>query len=149
MTEPNELVPAMYEHCCNVYEAMSKDAKPEVTNGKELAGEEPWDETESPTYVYEGYLTRLFQGLELSPPYYTQIRDLLTRMGCIEQLRRGGGNAKSRWRLVRAPTEADFTAANAQNMVKSGRVASLEQQNRMLNQRVSVLEKILGVGGEV
>lgn len=55
--------------------------------------------------VYEGKLTELItQKLYLSVPYYTSITRALKSMGCIRQLRRGGGSSPSQWELIREPT---------------------------------------------
>ncbi|SRR6266571_4015553 len=130
--EDNKPTPAMFDHCTRVYKEM-------LAQAEDIAGD----------LVYTGYLTRLFQGLELSPPYYSTVRDLLVRMGCVEQLRRGGGNAQSKWRLVRKPTEEAFMAANAMNVQKGGKVANLEQGLQSMNNRLLKVEEILGLRGGV
>src|SRR5947207_2735468 len=85
-----EVLPALFGHCVAVYAAMEKSAR--------RAGG---------MVVYEGMLTRLMAGppLMLSTPYYTKIRRELLRMGCIRQLKRGGGNSASQWELCTPPTE--------------------------------------------
>jgi len=130
-TSKEEVVqPAVYEHCCRVYAEMEGQAT-EMPEGR----------------VYEGYTTRLFQALELSPPYYTRIRDLLIKMGCVEQLRCGGGNAKSRWRLVREPDETIFTLANEMHVRKNGRVTQVEDSLNTMNMRLLRVEQALGLVG--
>lgn len=59
--------------------------------------------------VYEGFFTALItHKLNLSVPYYTSIRKALIRMGCVRQLKRGGGSAPSQWELVYEPTLEAF-----------------------------------------
>lgn len=127
MTMPNtdeRPTPALFDHCANVYKAMEDEATAEADG----------------TIVYEGFTTQLFSGLQLSTPYYTSVMKLLQRMGCVEQLRRGGGNAKSRWRLVRQPDEEAFRVADELVRPAGGKVAMLEQGVGTLNSRISRLE---------
>jgi hypothetical protein len=93
-----EIVPAMFEHCARVYTAMEKDSKVEI------------DDNDTQMRVYEGHLTRVFAKLELSTPYYTTIMKHLKRMGCVEQIRRGGGSQTSKWRLIKEPDAQAFDA---------------------------------------
>lgn len=143
MTEPTNDGPprAMYEHCCSVYDAMLKGAEKET----EAVADENGERGYTGNWVYEGHLTRLFQDLGIAAPYYSQVRDLLIKMGCVEQLRRGGGNARSRWRLVQQPTEELFAAADAMTKRPQGRVAALEQAQQQLLKRVARLEEALGI----
>jgi hypothetical protein len=146
MTDTDEgLVPAMYEHCCNVYAKMKESATEETVTV--LANELDNDaRSDVSILVYEGFFSQLFQELALSPPYYTKVRNLLIRMQCIEQIRRGGGNAKSRWRLVREPNEEIFRVANDMKDAPSGKVAGLEQAVRALNARLQKVEAAMGIG---
>jgi hypothetical protein len=130
-------VRAIYEHCCSVYQAMLDES---TVHDATSDGGDSWQET-----IYEGHLTKLFQEQGMSPPYYTTIRDLLIKMGCMEQLRRGGGNAKSRWRLVKPPTEELFQTADAMVKRPSGRVAMLEQGLTQAIKRIQRLEDALGI----
>lgn len=59
--------------------------------------------------VWEGFLTRFItEELHLSVPYYSSVTQGLKRMGCIRQLRRGGGSSPSQWELKHEPTEELF-----------------------------------------
>lgn len=120
----------VYDHCVNVYEEMKNQSREEERG-----------------LVYEGHLTKLFNSLQLSTPYYTSVKNHLTAMGCIEQLRRGGGNAPSRWLLLAEPDEETFNDIVDQKRSKTGRVAVVEQRVRDLvvmltevSNRVQVLE---------
>jgi hypothetical protein len=93
-----DAIPAMYEHAAAVYAAMREVAVQDETTGQ---------------VVYEGHLTALFRKLHLSVPYYTHIKNRLVNMGCIEQLRRGGGTAQSRWILWKVPTLEEYKQAVA------------------------------------
>jgi hypothetical protein len=120
-------VPQIYKHCENVYAAMRKTAR-EVTEGK------------TRMVVWEGHLTRLIgTDLDLPTPYYTAIRGHLLAMGCVRQLRRGGGTATSQWELLKPPTPTLFDEANSKPRPTQDGPA--EQRVRDLLQRVAVLEK--------
>lgn len=98
--EPDEqeaTIPAIFEHACNVYKTMEADAV--------LYWRDPQDQDKGKLLVWEGHLTKLITGLNLSVPYYTSVTRELKRMGCIRQMRRGGGNATSQWELLREPSE--------------------------------------------
>lgn len=64
---------ALFEHCVNVWKEMSTQARDSGDEG----------------LVYEGFTTKLFQGLQMSTPYYTSVLAKLKQMGCIEQLQIG------------------------------------------------------------
>lgn len=130
--------PAMFEHCKTVYEAMLSSAIDErVSVGGTMQS--------TGARIYEGHTTQLFQQLSLPTPYYTQVMRLLRRMGCIEQTRRGGGNSKSKWRLVTPPELSAFESAAAIDPPKGGSHAAQAQQLRDLTRRVQDLEKAIGL----
>lgn len=136
----NKPTAALFDHCVNVYNAMLDEAKPET---KTVRDEEGHDEVITSGYqIWEGHTTTLFNRLELPAPYYTDIMRRLKDMGCVEQLRRGGGKALSKWRLIREPNEEDFKkAAEISNRRQpQGAVAALEQQIRDLNKRLISVE---------
>ena len=124
-------VPALYEHCTEVYEAMAERAV--------IGFAYPDDEEE--TLVYEGFLTRLIKDdLHYSVPYYTSIRQKLMAMDCIRQIRRGGSTTPSRWLMVLPPTLELFenTASSTVDRTKKAtRMDSLEQQVRDMNERLT------------
>lgn len=122
--------PALYQHCEAVYRQMEREATLRVVD----------DDDE--ILVYEGYLTKLVTALRLPNPYYTFITNALQTMGCIQQLRRGGGSTPSQWWLRFAPTSELYTATKGDtNYAKrTDRYAALEQQIRDLNRRVQDLE---------
>jgi hypothetical protein len=124
---------ALYEHCTNVYHDMLAESLPETPEDPDSA------------LLYEGHLTKLVQRLELSTPYYTSVIQALKQMGCIEQLRRGGGNALSRWRLFHEPTEEAFNVVDGRKRPRTGTQAALEQQVRDLTGRVQLLELAVGL----
>jgi hypothetical protein len=127
-----EIVPAMFEHCARVYTAMEKDSKVEI------------DDNDTQMRVYEGHLTRVFAKLELSTPYYTTIMKHLKRMGCVEQIRRGGGSQTSKWRLIKEPDAQAFDEApDPVGGSMRTRLQQVEQQNRMLTQRVAKMEQVM------
>jgi hypothetical protein len=119
-----------------VYEKMTADSVPEVV---QVEG------TQRATgfVTWTGHLTSLFQELGLATPYYTHVMQMLKQMGCVEQLKRGGGAALSQWRLVREPSEDAFKVAASRKKPRQGSFAGLEQQMRDLSKRVDALEKRL------
>jgi hypothetical protein len=133
VTTTDGLKPTQLIHCETVYQAMREVAK-EIR------------EDEVPILVYEGFLTRLVQQVGLSVPYYSAIRGKLMAMGCIRQLRRGGGNSPSQWELVKPPTMAlwdqmpDEETGRAGDPVDMAEVGKVKQHMLSLTDRVEALE---------
>lgn len=124
--------PALFDHACKVYRTMLSESTKVEREGQELI-------------VYEGFLTKLVtEKLALSVPYYTSLREALMRMGCIRQLKRGGGTAPSQWELIYEPTlDAFMRAPLKKTQTRAGRVSTARaQQDQImaLNSRVSKLE---------
>lgn len=118
--------PVMYDHCVTVYTKMAEEATGNL---------------------YEGFSTKLVQSCGLPSPYYTAVMRRLKEMGCIEQLRRGGGNAVSVWKLITPPTELLFDAIDLSNRRRPTRYDSVEQKVRDLHTRVLQMETIINVMG--
>ena len=99
-------------------------------------------ESDNKMVVYEGFLTSLITGkLNLSVPYYTSVMKALKRMGCVRQLRRGGGNSASQWELITEPT---IEAFENQREIKPKQPTQLEVANEQilaLSSRLSALEE--------
>jgi DNA-binding transcriptional regulator PaaX len=131
---------ALYDHCVTVFDEMFKEAVPEET--MQASEVDPVTSTLEPTgyVIWTGHLTQLFARLGMATPYYTSVMQALKKMGCAEQIRRGGGNSMSKWRLVRRPEEDFFTAAEKIKKPTQGSFAALEQQFRDMNSRVTALE---------
>lgn len=125
----NDTTSVMYDHCVNVYNLMHKTATLK-------------EEGEVRFLVWEGFFTRLIQNdLGLAVPYYTAIRAHLIRMGCVRQLRRGGGNAKSQWEVIKAPTKEAFENAEASTSAKARARETQSAQIGDLARRVTALER--------
>lgn len=126
-TVTEELTPALFDHAKRLYEAMQERSHKETvslpTEDMEELGLKP-----NTVDVYEGHLTRLFAELGLPNPYYTKILDVLKHQNCIEQLRRGGGVAQSRWLLHTPPTEESFKVLMERKRVPKGKMAILDQR---------------------
>jgi hypothetical protein len=127
-------LPALFDHCSNVYAAMVERS---VVKYPE-EGEEG-----TPYRVYEGFTTQLFRQLRLSVPYYTSVMKELQRMGCVLQLRRGGNNAASHWLLQQEPTPELFRAGKerAQRRSRPTKEAIVEQRIRDICRRLDDLER--------
>jgi hypothetical protein len=146
MTDTDEKpMKALFDHCVTVFEEMFKEAVPEETAVRNYDGgpamDQPNIEIEPSGYmIWTGHTTQLFARLGMATPYYTTVMRALKKMGCVEQVRRGGGNAQSKWRLVRRPEEEFFHAAELLKMPVQGTQKALEQQMRDMNSRLSALE---------
>lgn len=128
---PLSSLPADYEHCVNVYKAMAEVARPRIVEDVELS-------------VYEGTLTKLFNKLGLSTPYYTRCMADLKRMRCVEQLRRGGGGAPSLWVLHYCPTPDIWrNTEHRRGKNKQSKTASLEQKVADHNVRLNKVEAFI------
>lgn len=125
---------ALYQHCETAYRAMMQSA-----TGRVLVDDEGVEQT---IIVWEGMLTQFITGeLHLSVPYYTKITQALKRMGCISQLKRGGGTAPSQWRLITEPTIQLFLTTQPMKTKPQGNQASLQQQMDSFNKRLGVMER--------
>lgn len=140
-----EAPPALFIHCNSMYNSMMKEANRLVNDG---------DVTDM--VVYEGFLTHLVSKLALSVPYYTFCRRALIDMGCIRQIKRGGGRSPSQWELIRSPSIELFDEANPDNVTKNkkgrtGEVDMLKTQISDMNNRLLVIEDLLDelIKGEI
>jgi hypothetical protein len=101
-----------------------------------------------PTVVYEGFLTKLVRDVHLPSPYYTFVTNALQSMGCIQQLKRGGGSTPSQWILRYKPTFELFEARATDTYMKQhDKTAILTQHLKDLNNRLLVVEERLGISG--
>lgn len=125
--------PTLFEHCVTVYKEMEAQARDEGDDG----------------LIYEGHTTKLFNQLGLSAPYYTAVLTRLKRMNCVIQLRRGGGSATSRWRLVNMPEEDSFLSFEKTNVARSGKWAATEQNVRSAHRRIDELTEMLNTLAEM
>jgi hypothetical protein len=134
--DPKQAVDAIFGHTCSVYEAMFERATRVPIDGLE----------NQYMVVYEGRLVNLVtQELYLSVPYYSRVTQLLKKMGCARQLKRGGGSSNSQWELVKEPTLEDYlalvekepdlgkTGGAAQRGPKAAEFEALSQQVRDLH----------------
>ena len=126
-----EPVPALFEQCLELYEAMAEESSMQQLDHREdLEG-----------LVYEGFLTRLVTDsdkLGYSNPYYTKLTSRLKDMDCMRQLKRGGSTSMSRWLLIQAPTLEHFRNVASKKATRpSGRLDSIDQQIRDINERLT------------
>lgn len=123
-------VPQNYNYCCKVYELMEAEQVPVKADDGSLMR------------VWEGFFTKLItERLQLSVPYYSAIRGHLIRMGCIKQLRRGGGSSPSQWELLRPPSEALWHSAPVRKGHVTSRQEMSDSQINDLTKRMSRMEE--------
>lgn len=138
--EEQSAPPALFDHCVKTYQAMLREAQAVVT----MAPADGTDPQQGQIIVYEGFLTQLVTSkLNLSVPYYTSIRQKLIQMGCVRQLKRGGGTSPSQWELIYEPTLEKFNAAQPKKTPKQTKESMLQEQVNNLSARVSELESTL------
>lgn len=137
--------PALYIHCVNMYNKMLEQATDTIISPLE---------PENKMIVYKGFLTHLVANQALSVPYFTFCTRALKEMGCIRQLKRGGGRAPSLWELIKAPTEELYIAykpedTNSYRLAHKGKTNMLSSQVSDLSTRVLALEdkldKLMGI----
>ena len=128
---------SLFLHCETAYRGMLNSAKGRVVFDDQLNAEQT-------IIVWEGMLTQFITGeLHLSVPYYTKITRELKRMGCIEQLKRGGGTAPSQWRLLTEPTLEAYESNRPRKAQKQGPQAAMQKQLDDHGRRLLVLEQAL------
>jgi hypothetical protein len=138
--EPTSAPPALYDHCVNTYRAMLAEARTITPTGSTDELTEA-DLPDNSIIVYEGFLTQLVTSkLNLSVPYYTSIRRKLLDMGCVRQLKRGGGTSPSQWELIYEPSLQAFTEATPRKTPTQDKEAAVQEQLDNMNSRLSQVE---------
>jgi hypothetical protein len=138
--DEQQLPPAVYSHAVSVYGRMFEQCKLVVPSDgtKEMA-------------VWEGSLVDLItKQLYLSTPYYTSVTRLLKAMGCVKQLKRGGGSGLSQWELISQPTEEKYweiehgdAPVTPRQWVPRAEFEALEQRHKDLLEKVMTHEEYL------
>jgi hypothetical protein len=129
--------PKQFDWALKVFDKMMAEATPQTFEGDSPAFDG------APVMVYEGHLTRLFSELGIANPYYTSIMKALKDTGCVEQLRRGGGSAKSQWVLISRPTVDQFMERAERKRANNSKIGQMEQQLRDLRKTLGdVLERV-------
>lgn len=119
----------MFQHCLLVYNKML---------------EQSMQGADSMPSVYRGYLTHLIRDdLGLPLPYYTTIKRALEDLGCIDQVKRGGGPQPSEWLLYHPPDPLAYAQLQFNNETRGSRIEMLEQAVASMNQRLGKLERML------
>ena len=100
--------------------------------------------------VWKGKSTQLISGLGIATPMYPKIFNALKEMGCIEQLRRGGGKASSVWAVFDIDIENEFPQLSAEGkgrlrftpiQIVAQRVKDLQRVAQELEVRIERLER--------
>lgn len=127
-----DVMPALYGHCVTAYRVMLSEGKSqEDDDGQEII-------------VWEGMTTALVaKKLNLSTPYFTNIFRNLQRMGCVRQIKRGGGSAPSMWELITEPTEELYKTRVPMRKKGKDRLSMQQEQISRLGQRLLVVERAL------
>lgn len=97
--------------------------------------------------VWTGAMTSVLSDKGISNGAYTPITGGLQMMGCVEQLRRGGGSTSSQWKLLKKPTIALFeSAASSKYRTKERhRFEILEGQLEAAVKRIATLEHQIAI----
>jgi hypothetical protein len=95
--------PALWGHTQRVFKSMK--------DGAELDDEG--------RLIYKGYITHLFRNCNVPVPTYGPVLDILKRIGCITQVKRGGGGAMSEWQILDDLELDAFMAMLGKDMAKS------------------------------
>ena len=130
-------MPALYTYSERVYEAMRSQSRPVYLEG---------DTQES--LVYEGFITKLvLDDLKIHVPNYSKVMAALREMGCIEQLRRGGGSTPSLFLIFEQPPSRELwyeKVPEGPKSVASHRYDAMDQRLRDLQQRLDAMESESG-----
>lgn len=138
--------PTLFLHCVHAYAKMFEQAKGVAVDAIDSGGfENGQEQLVDYILVWEGMLTRLITNeLNLSVPYYSSVTKALKRMGCITQLRRGGGSAPSQWQIHHEPVLDTFMSGVPKKDHKPvDKYSMVLAQIMELNNRVLKLEGIL------
>jgi len=141
MTSLNpETPPALYEHCCKVYKVMLSEAMAlPVVDG--VGDSESTANIEDTVMIWEGMFTKLITvQCHLAVPEYSRVRSALLRMGCVKQLRRGGGGSPSQYELCFEPTFERFKNQLETKVPQQTKESQVDQIIQALNTRVTELE---------
>lgn len=118
----------LFEHCVALYELMDEKAE-DFPDGR----------------LYIGSLTTDFEELGIGGSYYTKVTSRLRSMGCVDQLRRGGGSKPSAWAIIEPPTKELFQASDATGFVhvqkKRTEFDALVQRLNDMSTRIKRLEE--------
>ena len=110
----------MFSYALILYEAMEKEAK----DG-----------------VYEGKVVETFNRLRISGAHYTPLFNSLKELGCIELIQRGVRGRPTRYRLHGAPSEDAYENRYAGGLTREASPATMFLSE--LEQRVSNMERRL------
>jgi hypothetical protein len=132
--QDRKAMPMVFHHCVELFKVLTVQAE-------EVEGRQIWT----------GYMTHIIKDeLNLSVPYYTSILNAMKRMGCIEQLQRGGSSTPSKWLLLAEPTEEVYNSPAVRRSAKNpGRLDQLEGMLFDLNTRLERLETLIASGIEM
>lgn len=138
--EAEKLPPAMWGHTLRVFEAMHENASVEK---HQIGG----NKESTDVLVWEGYTTKLTGELGIPVPYYGQILDSLQRLGSIQQVRRGGGNAQSRWMVFGPPELKDWLLVQEEikPRPRANRQSTLEQKVADIEERLQGLDVVKAI----
>lgn len=123
--ESSRDTPALYAHIMKVWNAMY-DESVIVTEGR----------------AWQGRLTTLFNKVGVSSGVYSSVTHRMRSMGCISQIKRGGGGNPSTWLLHKPPTIGEFDATRHGGYLTAERKRLGEQaaQIQALVDRIARLE---------
>jgi len=99
--------PKLFQHCERVYEALQEKATGDI---------------------FEGSKVEVFRSVGISQGYYSEVFDILTELGCIEQTRRGTSGQTSMIALHHPPELEEFRQMYRNSLTKRSPLDSIRQQ---------------------
>jgi hypothetical protein len=126
-------MPAVFNHCVEVYSVMEKESETDAEG----------------RVVWTGYTTKLFKRLGLAVPLYTSVTQHLKRMDCIRQLARGGGGSPSAWMLLQEPTTELYDSSPLYKKTTADDILGqqIRDQQKVINElsdRLDIVEAKVG-----
>lgn len=123
--------PLLYDRCVTIYNALYEQSQV-AHEGR----------------VFTGLVSNIFAEHKLSLGYYTPVMQRLRDMGCIEQIRRGGGGKPSVYMIYSAPTIGAYEDSKNRPSKASreeAKTSQLQSTVVLLSQRVGALESQLAI----
>ena len=129
LSEAKTEEPILYKYCIMVYDAMSEQAEP------------PPEDMDYQFPIWRGFLTHLFNDLEIGITRYSRVIAMLQAMRSIDQIKRGTNKSPSVWSVVERPTLAGFEhVKGVEHRGTKPSSKTLEIEQRLKDQQLQINE---------